>query len=1627
MKRLLPLEWDDILFIDLELEESSGKLREIGAVLGDAVYRGASLSDLMAFAAPAKAVCGHNLISYDLEFLRREYKMEVLCALPSIDTLMLSALIRPDHRKHALHKDYKFNGVQRNDPVADALLCRKLLEGLFAAYQELPTRFREILAGLLHDHDGYNGFFRWADPAKCLPINGLLLSKIIAEMQGLICAQADLKILSEKGPVEFAMVLAIIRGPQPELFTPSWLLLRYPHVQRAYRRLRTLACNDPQCNYCSDKLDPRANLKKHFQYDEFRRFEGDLPGELPLQERAVEAALRDDSFLVIFPTGGGKSITFQLPAIIRANANNALTVVISPLVSLMKDQVDNLRTKHDITNATAINGLLSPLERQQAIDLVADGSVNLLYVAPESLRSNTILGLLKGRIIDRFVIDEAHCFSAWGQEFRVDYLYIAKFIKLLQETSKRPTPIPVSCFTATARKEVITDIMKYFGDRLGLEMQLFSTAQGRLNLSYNALKTDDREKKEARLLELLEATDQPAIIYVSRVKTSHRLQEFLQRHGFSVEAYNGKMDRQDKNRIQEAFLKSEIRIIVATSAFGMGVDKDNVAMVIHYEISNSLENYVQEAGRAGRDQNMQAKCVILFDENDLSKHFELLQGMKLNKKDIDQIWSGIKLFQSESILKSALEIARKAGWDTEMRYLETRVRAAVNALEEANYLDRGQNSPRIFSNSLQHKLLEQAKATVWKNEQKFSEKQLKIVDRMLQYMYGKENIAVDYMAESLAISMPEAVSIMHLFKQIGVLGDDMDLSARIASRRSKSNGGQRLRAMLKLEKAMINALFEDEELKKYAVNLRELNSKLHEQDFQESDGISIAEIRVVLQYWKMHKFLKSERTERDDFWYKLTPKKPFSELQDDFERRSKLATQVMDQLEKRAAATKDEEQGKVKFSLVDLKNRSEAESLFPVKANIGEYEKTLLYLNFIEAIELLDGLLVNYNRLSIKRTEQNNQKKYTVGDYTTLARHYERKIEQIHIVGEYAKRLLVDNLAAMNFTNDYFKLDYAQFMRKYFSGKEEVLKRPLTIEKFEEIFGQLDIAQLNVVNSKEEKILVTAGPGSGKTRVLVHKMASLLLLEDVKPEQFLMLAFSRPAAQEFRSRLSKLVPGLGKYIDIYTYHGFAFRLLGRLGDLKSAENVVKVATLAIREGLIPKEIVSSKSVIMLDEFQDVSQQEWDFLTALREAAEQPRIIAAGDDDQCIYEFRGASLDHMRTLIADGAEQHSLITNYRAAPNLVEFSNEFLRYFPVDRMKADQILRAKQLDNGHIRLVRYHVGNLKAGIVDAIAATKLEGTCALLTTRNEEAVHVHGLLRQRGIPAMLITEQDGFRVAQMQEFVWFTEALKPGGDAANPEWVALADWKKAVDGMRSRFAKSADLTFVLHAIHAFMPSPRKIHRLDWQEYCAQLRVEDVMFPEQQKVYVSTMHKAKGKEFDSVFLLLDNFEIEQHNNSGKSDHLHVLYVALTRAKKSLEIHCNRPYFDDFEVEGLERSDGIGGDSSDLLEMECGLKDIFLDHYKKIDSMLALSQLVAGHTLQIDQGERMNLIDHQGNVLVFWSQSMQEKLQIRLRKGYVLESASVAHIVFWKGENDAQPSRVILPRLTFRRMGNARMLGL
>lgn len=434
-----------------------------------------------------------------------------------------------------------------------------------------------------------------------------------------------------------AYALALIDTTDQRSVTPAWVLFNYPEVEHVIRQLRHTRCA-VGCEYCDRQLDARYNLKRFFGYDSFRTYDGE-----PLQENAARAAIDGNSLLAIFPTGGGKSLTFQLPALIEGGSVRGLTVVISPLQSLMKDQVDNLADR-GITEAVTINGLLDPISRSLAIERVQSGDASLLYISPEMLRSKTIEKILMARHVVRFVIDEAHCFSAWGQDFRVDYLYIGRFIKEYQERKGGGTRIPVSCFTATAKQKVVQDICDYFKHWLNVDLKLFASSASRKNLRYKVIHVDTDEDKYGQLRELVRMASCPTIIYVSRTKRTHELASKLTRDGMKALPFNGKMDSDEKIKNQDEFMSGRVDIIVATSAFGMGVDKSDVGLVVHYDISDSLENYVQEAGRAGRDPNLTAQCFVLYSDNDLDKHFILLNQTKLSLSEIQQVWQAVKSF-----------------------------------------------------------------------------------------------------------------------------------------------------------------------------------------------------------------------------------------------------------------------------------------------------------------------------------------------------------------------------------------------------------------------------------------------------------------------------------------------------------------------------------------------------------------------------------------------------------------------------------------------------------------------------------------------------------------------------------------------------------------------------------------------------------------------------------------------------------------------------------------------------------------------------------------------------------------------------------------------------------------------
>ena len=560
-----------LVFIDLEVNPQNGKVMDFGAVKsnGETIHTTQKF-DFENFIKDELFVGGHNICTHDSKYFYRNRESQL------VDTLYFSPLLFPERPYHKLLKDDKILSEEMSNPLNDAIKAKELFFDEVNAFENLDPKYRQIIINLLFAHNEFRGFLAYLNAFP----QGDTLLLINDFFDGKICSNAPLANLIDNSPVALAYALAIINTKDKTSIIPHWVHHQFPMVETVMRILRNTPC--PGCKYCSELLNPRKNLKTIFGFDDFRKYEGE-----PLQENAVKAAIDNRSLLAIFPTGGGKSLTFQLPALIAGNTERSLTVVVSPLQSLMKDQVDNLE-RRGIVDAVTINGLLSPLERQEAIERVDSGVASLLYISPESLRNKTIDKLLTSRQIARFVIDEAHCFSAWGQDFRVDYLYIGDYIRELAN-KKGLRSIPVSCFTATAKQKVISDICDYFKAKLNIDLQIFATTASRTNLHYQVLYKETEDEKYLALRDLIETKNCPTIVYVSRTKRTIMLAEKLSKDGISALPFNGKMESKEKQKNQDRFIRDEVQVMVATSAFGMGVDKSNVRLVIHYDISDSLE------------------------------------------------------------------------------------------------------------------------------------------------------------------------------------------------------------------------------------------------------------------------------------------------------------------------------------------------------------------------------------------------------------------------------------------------------------------------------------------------------------------------------------------------------------------------------------------------------------------------------------------------------------------------------------------------------------------------------------------------------------------------------------------------------------------------------------------------------------------------------------------------------------------------------------------------------------------------------------------------------------------------------------------------------------------------------
>ena len=330
-------------------------------------------------------------------------------------------------------------------------------------------------------------------------------------------------------------------------------------------------------------------LKEYWGYDSFR----------PLQEDVINSILEGKDTLALMPTGGGKSLCYQVPALVK----EGLCLVISPLIALMKDQVENLRKKN--ITAYAIYSGMTRAEVLNTLKVATESNCKFLYVSPERLETNLFKEYLPGMHVNLIAVDEAHCISQWGYDFRPSYLRIAALREELSD-------IPVLALTASATKEVQDDIC----DKLQFkEKNIFRQSFERKNLSYSVFKVDSKINKVIEILNKVRGT---SIVYCKSRKRTKEIADLLRLQNISSDFYHAGLPQEERNKRQENWIKNKTRVIVCTNAFGMGIDKPDVRSVIHADIPDCLENYYQEAGRAGRDGE-KSYAVLLYDDNDLTE------------------------------------------------------------------------------------------------------------------------------------------------------------------------------------------------------------------------------------------------------------------------------------------------------------------------------------------------------------------------------------------------------------------------------------------------------------------------------------------------------------------------------------------------------------------------------------------------------------------------------------------------------------------------------------------------------------------------------------------------------------------------------------------------------------------------------------------------------------------------------------------------------------------------------------------------------------------------------------------------------------------------------------------------
>ena len=1541
--------------LDLEVGKD-GRIHAFGAVRGDTgrsmTHSGgslaAALTKLDAFADGAEFVLGHNLIAFDLPHLAAAKPNLRLLKLPAVDTLRLSPLAFPRNPYHSLVKHYQDGGLKsgrRNDPEWDARIALDLFgderEALAKAAPDLLAAWHWLCTPEPNGVDrALDGFFfdlrRAGRPSQAEA--GAAIGRRLEEA----CATQARGIIADAAtfgwPLAYALAWLSVAGGNSVI--RPWVRHQFPETSELVRRLRDIDCTDPSCGWCRERHDAGKELKRWFPKLKDFRPQPEHNGR-PMQRAIVEEAMAGRDALGILPTGTGKSLCYQIPALSRYDKTGALTVVISPLVALMADQVAGLEAR-GIVCCVTVNGLLSMPERADALDRIRLGDAGILLISPEQLRSRSLRRALDQREIGAWVLDEAHCLSRWGHDFRPDYRYVGRFIR--EKAGNRPVP-PVLCLTATAKPDVVDDIDRHFREELGIELAVFDGGAERANLAFEVIPTTGGEKF-SDIFQVLESHLPPgmpggAIVYCATRQQTEDIAEYLKLKGVAADRFHAGLPPETKKEVQRRFIAGELRAIAATNAFGMGIDKPDVRLVIHADIPGSLENYFQEAGRAGRDRDP-ARCALLYAADDVERQFGMSARSRLTREEIHGVLRALRNLDRKKrfdgdVVATAGEIL---GEDDEKVFErdsatdDTRVRTAIAWLEESQLLTREENAVQVFPSSLRVGSLGEAKQRLAKAGLVDTYRgQLLLIAEALIGADADEGISTDELMEVSGLG-PEGVrGALYDLERFGIASNDTALTAFVHTGMERSSR-KRFEEAAALETALIAHMREAApDMGKgdsSPLHLRIAAQVLRDRGL--ADPLPERLFRIV------RSIAYDGRGEDDGAAGSLTVRKHDGETARITLHREWEALEETAGLRREAAGLLLEHllgclppgsRGTDLLAETTLGKLLQAiESNLVLKSKIRHPDKlldrALLWLHEQEVLRLNKGLAVFRPAMTI-RLEQRDRRGFSRTDFEPLALHYKGQVLQIHVMVEFAERGLAAMSDALGLAMDYFALGEEGFLSRWMPGRDREIGRQTTPASWRAIVEDLKnpVQQRIVADDRERtNVLVLAGPGSGKTRVLVHRIAWLIRVRRENARSILALAYNRHAAVDIRRRLAELIGGDARGVTVLTCHALAMRLAGESfaglserPDDETFRDVMRRAVALLKgEELLPEEaderrerLLAGFRWILVDEYQDIGPEQYELISAmagrtLEDEADKLTLFAVGDDDQNIYAFNRASVEFIRRFEADyGPKPVYLTANYRSTAHIVAAANAVIE--PArNRMKAEhpiRVDRAREKDapggewtefdpvsNGKVQILPAGgdpVHQARAVMAELLRLSGLApdwdwSRCAVIAREWEYLVPVRALCDAYNVPVQVANEEipNFWRLRETREFVRWLRRRKP----KIVDGAALRGWmeEQPADHPWHDLLRQAIEEHMLETGGGDTPVD---HFIEWlAEWGREIRRR------QRGLLLLTAHRAKGLEFDHVAVLDGGWDrVGKDEDSDAPRRLY--YVAMTRARQTLTL--------------------------------------------------------------------------------------------------------------------------------------------